>query len=408
MVNSLQSKMGFKEFVALTAALISLTALSIDAILPALSHIREEFNIADPNRAQFLIGSLFLGFCFGQLFFGPIADSYGRKGSIYGGLFIFIIGSLMGLFAPNFNIMIAGRILQGFGAAATRVVTTAMVRDCYSGREMARVMSFVMAVFILVPAIAPLLGQGVLMVASWHYIFVMFLAMAVLNLVWMHLRIDETLPAEKRRPFTFEVIFGAMKEVVCHKVALCYTICAGLVFGCLIAYLTTSQQLFQEYYEAGDMFAVYFGVIALVLGVASMVNSSIVRQYGMRRISHYALLAQVIVTAIFCALCYMMPLSLPFYAFMIFIVVFFFFMGMLFGNLNAAALEPMGHIAGIASAVIGSLSSFISLSVGSAVGQAYDGTPLPLAIGFFCLAFTAFVVQLFVYKIPDISSDEDA
>ncbi len=387
---------GFKEFVALAAALMSLTALSIDAVLPAFSVMRSDLNIADPNTVQYIIGVLFFGMCIGQLVFGPLSDSYGRKKTIYIGLSIFIFGCLLCITAQSFMMMLVGRAFQGFGVASTRVVTTAIVRDQYEGREMARVMSFVMAVFILVPALAPAIGQGILLVADWHAIFMLFLMMAIVNMTWMYLRLPETLSVDRRRPFSLRVIGRAAAEVVRHKISLGYTISAGLVFGGLIGYLTSAQQIFQEYYDLGELFSLYFGIVAMMIGIASTCNSMIVRRFGMRFISHYALIAQMVFSSAFVLYCSLHTGQVPFIVFMVFICSVFFCMGLLFGNLNAAALEPMGHIAGIASSVIGSLSSFISLTAGTIIGQAYNETLLPIAIGFLCLSSGSFIIQLIV------------
>lgn len=387
----------FKEFVGLMALLVSLTALSIDTMLPALHIIGEDLKVTNPNHAQYIISFLFLGFTFGQILFGPLSDSMGRKASVYIGVGIFMAGSALSLFAVNFPMMLAGRLLQGIGVAAPRIASMAITRDLYAGREMARVMSFVMAVFILVPVLAPAVGQLIIAWFHWRSIFVFLMAVAAVVMLWMYLRLPETLHEEDRRPFRLHAIWQGALIVFRNPSTVGYTICAGLVFGALIGYLSMAQQIFQDYYHAGDAFALYFAVSALSIGIASIVNSAIVRKYGMRRIVHGSLIGMLCTTGIF-FLCAMQETTLPLWQFLTFICSTFFCLGLLFGNLNAIAMEPMGHVAGIASAVIGSSSSLISLVLGTIIGQAYNMTLLPLAIGFLSLTIVTFILEIYLHK----------
>lgn len=388
----------FGEFIALMALLISLVALSIDAVLPALQMIGEDLNVADINHTQLVISFLFGGFMFGQLVYGPASDSFGRKRMIYFGLGLFLLGSALSLTAQSFEMMLAGRALQGFGAASSRIITIAMTRDLFKGREMARVMSIIMSIFIFVPALAPALGQGVMFVADWRAIFIVFLVVAAIAITWMSFRLPETLAHDKRRPFSPRAITAAVREVLSHRITLGYTVCAGLIFGSLIGYLTSARQVFQDYFAVGEWFAVCFAISAFSIGIASVVNSRIVMRFGMKTICHYALLGMAVTSAAFLLGFVLRPEPVPFWAFMAYVPVAFFCLGLQFGNVNALAMEPMGHMAGIASAVIGSFSTLISVTLGTVIGQAYDHSLTPLIGGFFVLSSSAFLLQAWLNR----------
>ena len=397
MTRHLDKKIPFIEFIILMALYVALMAMTIDTILPALSLIGKEFNVIDENKTQFIIGTLFLGFTFGQIIYGPISDSFGRKFTVYIGLVIFIIGNILSLTAENFSMMLFGRFLQGFGAASPRIIGIAIIRDLYKGSEMARVMSFIMTIFIIIPVIAPSIGQAILLVASWRVIFYIFLVAAVIATIWTYIRLPETLNPKDKKPFNVKTIWKDFCIVVNNKTTLGYAICAGLVFGSLIGYLTASRQIFQNYFEVGNLFPIYFAISALSIGVASIVNSLIVRRYGMRLICHYALIVTIAMSIIF------LPLSLQenhmlIWQFMTYMLVTFFCMGLLFGNLNALAMEPMEHHAGIASAVVGSLSSAISAIIGTVIGQSYNDSLTPTIAGFLILSSCSFLLLSWTKK----------
>ncbi len=384
---------GFAEFVTLTALMISLVALSIDAMLPALREIGDDLGARRANEPQLVVTALFIGLAVAQMIFGPLSDSIGRKPAIYIGMALFIAGCLMSILATSFAVMLAGRVLQGIGAAGPRTVMVALVRDRFEGRAMARIMSLVMAVFILVPAIAPALGQGILMIGHWRAIFGLFLGLALLVLVWFTLRQPETLPRERRASLSAGRIALAIREVCLNRVALGYTIAAGLIFGAFIGYLTTAQQIFQEQYGLGEQFPLYFAVLALAIGGASYVNSRLVMRYGMRPLSWTALLSMSGLSLGFLAIAVLAAGDPPLWALMAYCLAAFFCLGLLFGNFNALAMEPMGHIAGTAAAVIGSLTTVISVALGTAIAQSYDGTVLPLVGGFAGLGVAATITM---------------
>ena len=353
---------------------MSLVALSIDAMLPALPEIGRDLGAPRRNDAQFVITAVFLGLGFGQILFGPLSDRIGRKAAIYAGLILFMAGCLVSIFARTVEVMIAGRVLQGFGVAGPRIVTIAMVRDRYEGRGMARLMSFAMAVFILVPTVAPALGQGILWLGGWRAIFAAIFAIAAIALTWFGLRQPETLPAARRRPFSPRDIGRAALEVLRTRAALGYTLATACVFAPFLAYLSSAQQIFQDAYRTGALFPLWFGVLALAFGCASFVNGRLVMKHGMRRLSKAAAVAITLASVVAWALAFAFEGLPPFWLFMAYLLAAFFCIGLLFGNLNALAMQPLGHIAGVGAAVVASLTTFIGVPLGGLVGQSFDGT----------------------------------
>jgi len=374
----------------------ALTALSIDAMLPALSEIGLELGVTRANDSQLVISLLFLGIAAGQMFYGPLSDSIGRKPTIYIGFGLFGIGCLLSMLTTSFQLMLVGRVLQGLGVAAPRVVVLALVRDRYGGRTMAQVMSFVMAVFILVPVIAPSFGQVVLLVAHWRMIFAIYLLLVVVIGIWLAWRQPETLPPDRRIPFSLVRIGRAIREVFSHRPAFGYTVAIGLVSGAFIGYLNSAQQLFQVQYGLGQLFSLYFALLALSLGSASMTNARLVMRFGMRALSFRAMQSIGVLSVIFLAVAALTAGQPPLWSLTLYLLLTFFGVGLLFGNLNALAMEPLGHIAGVGAAVVGSLSTFISLLLGTFIGQSYNGTVFPLVGGFALLSITAIGVTRWI------------
>lgn len=382
----------FGEFVALTASMIALVALSTDAMLPALSTIGLELGARQANDNQLIISLLFFGMALGQLIYGPLSDSTGRKPAIYLGFLIFMLGCLLAIFAPSFQVMLIGRFLQGMGVAGPRSVATALVRDQYEGRGMARVMSFVMAVFILVPIIAPSIGQAIVLLVNWRGIFVLYLLLAIIVSIWFAIRQPETLPPERRIPFTVMRLRHAFAEVLTNRITFGYTITAGFVSGAFLGYLNSAQQIFQQTYGLGERFPLYFATLAFGSGAASYLNGRFVLQYGMRNLSHRALLVNTTLSSLIFLFALTQDGLPPLWLVTIYFIIIFFTIGMLFGNLNALAMEPLGHIAGVGAAVIGSLSTLLSTILGTIVGQSFNGTILPLVGGFAILGLLSLAV----------------
>lgn len=384
------SRISSGEFTLLVALMMSIVAISIDALLPALGFIGQEINLSHPNQIQYVISALFLGMALGQLVCGPLSDATGRKKVLYGGIALFFCGSAICFFATSIEGLLIGRFVQGLGVAGPYVSAISIVRDKYAGNEMARIMSLVMMIFIMVPALAPSLGQAVLLISSWRYIFVLYIVYALIIGVWIFWRLEETLPKEFRIPFTRTGFIDGFKEVISNYSTMCYTLCMGLFFGSFMGYLNSSQQIFQELFNTGKLFTVYFGVLALLFGVASMVNARFVQKWGMEYLCRQATLGIIFSSAIFLALQLITTPNL--WLFLAYAAVLFFCFGLVFGNVNAMAMEPMGHVAGIASAVIGASSSIISMIIGTAIGQMYDNTLVPMTCGFLILASLSMVI----------------
>ena len=370
------------EFVPLIALLVALVALATDAMLPALPAIGRDLEAPGRNDVQFVVTAMFLGLGLGQMVFGPLSDSIGRRPAIHAGLLLFMAGCLLSLFAPSFEAMIAGRVLQGFGAAGPRVVSMALVRDLYEGRRMARLLSFAMAVFILVPAVAPALGQGIQALGGWRAIFAVFLAAAAVAFLWFGLRQPETLAPAHRRPLSPRAIGGAVMEVLRIRAALGYTLATGFVFALFVAYLTSAQQIFQDAYNTGALFPAYFAALVLAIGGASLANGRLVVKHGMQKLAGMATMALALLSAAALALAFVFEGLPPLWLFTAYMLAAFLCIGLLFGNLNALAMEPLGHIAGVGSAVVSSLATFISIPLGAVAGLGFDGTIYPLTAAF--------------------------
>lgn len=394
--------MGRPEFVALVAFSISLVAMSIDSMLPALGTIAESLGARSPNDRQLVLTMFFGGLTAGQILYGPLADAWGRKRAMYVGLGLLASGTTLCLVAPTFGVMLAGRAIAGAGAAGPRIVSMAIVRDLHSGREMARVMSIVSSIFIIVPIVAPSVGQGVLLVASWRGIFGVLLAMTASVFLWFSLRQTETLALDRRRPLSAKPVAAAILEVLRTRQTLRYSIGAGLLFAALIAYLATAQQIFGEMYALGDAFPLYFAALAASLGAASLLNARLVIRFGMVALSKSALRFSTAMSAVFLVVALATGGHPPLWAFMGYMMLVFFCNGLMFGNFNALAMEPLGHIAGSAAAVIGSLTSLISTVVGTPIGRAYNGTVIPLVGGLFGMSVMSLLVTSFGTPAPTV------
>jgi len=373
----------FAEFVLIIAVMMALGSMSIDNLLPAFGYIQHDFSLASANEVQLILTVYMAGFAIMQLFYGPVSDIIGRKPTLTIGLVVFAIGSLIALFAPNFELLLVARLIQGMGAAATRILSVAIVRDRYEGREMARVMSFTMMIFIIVPVFAPAIGSLFLLFGSWHAIFVSMLVMAVVIAVWFGKRMPETLHPEYRMPFSFERIAAGAKRCVQERATVGYSTAIGLMFGALMAYIGSSQQIFEtEVYGLGHVFPLVFGVIAAAMGVASFVNIRLVRRLGMRRISHVSLCGHVLMSLFMVASAYWFDGKPPILLFALNLAICQFLFSLTMPNFNTMAMEPLGDIAGTASSMIGFYTTIMGTLIGMAIGQAFDGTVLPLAAGF--------------------------
>lgn len=389
------------EFVILLALMTSIMAMSTDVMLPALQVIGEDLKVTNPNTAQFVLSSLFIGFAAGQIIAGPLSDSFGRKPVIYAGYVIFIAGCLLSIFATSFTMMIVGRILQGFGGAAPRTVAVALVRDGYEGRGMARIMSIIMSIFILVPMIAPAIGQGAIALGGWRATFILLLALALIAFIWFALRQPETLIVEHRRKFSVRNVLGGIAEVFRNRTALGFTTVMGLIFGAFFGYLSSAPQIFDVTFGEGELFVVYFAVAALAIGLASLLNARLVMRFGMHLLTRYALALSAIASIAFLIPVLLFKGTPPFLWFMIWIIPTFFCLGILFGNLNALAMEPLGHLAGLGSAMVGSISTFIAMPLGWFIGIKFDGGITSLVSGFAILCTISWLWFLRTERITE-------
>ena len=371
------------EFIALIAMLFATIAFSIDAMLPALPAIAAELSPEAVNRAQLIVTSFVLGMGIGTLFAGPLSDSFGRRTVIVGGAVLYCGAAALAMVAPSLETVLAARILQGIGAAGPRVVSLALVRDLYKGREMARVVSFAMMIFTLVPAVAPLAASGIIAGFGWRAIFAAFILFAVIATGWLWLRQPETLPQDARRPLALAPLRQALREVLTHRTVLMAIAVQTLCFACLFGTLSSTQQIFDQTFDRGDSFPLWFALIALLSSSASMINAALVVRLGMRALISATLQAQIGLSALFALLWVTgaLPPMLIFPAYILWTTSVFMMAGLVLGNLNAIALEPMGHIAGMAASVSGAVATVLAVMIAAPLGLAFDGTPLPLALG---------------------------
>ena len=382
--------MGYREFVVLIAALTSLTAFAIDSMLPALAVIGADFALADPNDRQFVLIAFVLAFGPTQIVFGPLCDRFGRKPVLMGGLALFVVSSLGAAVSGSFAALIACRIGQGIGAAAVRITTTAIVRDRFAGREMARVMSYVFTVFMIVPIFAPALGQVIVSVTDWHWLFAVLGLSAALLAGWSAMRLEETLPTAERRPIDPASIAAAFGEILTNRTALGYTLAVTLFFGALFGFIVSIQQIVETVYGLGEWLAVAFAVMATGIALASLGNATLVRRLGMRRISHGGLLCFTVLGGVLMvASLFVVP---PYWFTFAMITLIMAAFGFVVGNFNAIALEPLGHVAGAASAILGTISFTGGAVLGALTGQSFDGTITPLATTYFLAGLVGLII----------------
>ncbi len=383
-------KLSTPEFVVIVAMNFSLIALSIDALLPALPNIASEIIPSSPNKTQFIISSFIMGMGLATLFTGPLSDSFGRKKIILLGGIIFLIGAIIAGSAKSLEIILLGRFIQGLGVAGPRVVTLAIVRDLYKGRKMAKIMSISMMFFTLVPAIAPMLGALMLLYFGWRSIFVAFVIFLIISVGWLLIRQPETLQKMERVPFTFTKIFLSLIDCFSNKTFIISTILQTLTFAILFASISTIQQIFDITYNKGFSFPYWFGLIALISGTGSFINSYLVVKIGMIKLISLGFLIGI--GSSFCLLCVGLFYFIPFYFYFLWQLSIFFMIGLIIGNLNALAMQPMGHIAGLAASIIGSASTIFGVALSIPIGLSFTDTPEPLIFGSLCLSLISFFI----------------
>jgi len=371
------------EFVAMMAVLFATIAFSIDAMLPALPQIAAELSPEAPNRAQLVLTSFVLGMGVGTLIAGPLSDALGRKATITGAVGLYCVGAAMAIYATSLEMLLAARVIQGLGAAGPRIVSMAMVRDLFEGRAMARIMSFIMMIFVLIPAIAPSIGSLIMMGFGWQGIFAAFILFGLIGASWLNLRQPETLPADRRRPLNTVALKEAFLEVVRHRMVRLYIVVLTLGFGQMFAFLSSIQQIYDEIFGKADSFPIWFAVAGILSGGGTILNATLVMRLGMRRLAIAAFATQTVIAGslLVVSLLGLMPDALAFPAFWLWSISIFFMAGLVFGNLNALALQPMGHIAGMAASVVGAISTVFAVVIAAPIGLAFDGTLVPLTAG---------------------------
>jgi len=386
--------MGKIEFIALMALLMALNALAIDIMLPGLQQIGASLGVENENHRQYVISAYLIGFAFAQLLYGPVSDRFGRRIPMFFGLVIYIVSSLSAILIPSFAALLALRFIQGIGSAAMRVITVSIVRDVFGGRAMAEVMSLIMMVFMVVPVMAPGTGQIVMLFGEWHLIFVFMAVMAAVVGTWMYIRLPETLHPDDVRPFTVRSVLGGFRIVLTDRVALCYTLASTFIFGALFGFINSAQQIYVGIYELGVWFPVAFAGVATFMALSSFVNSRLVGRFGMRRLSHGALLGFLGINTLWLVLTLLWTPHVPFPIFIVLFALAMFQFGWIGSNFNSLAMEPLGHVAGTASSVLGFMGTAGGTIIGAIIGQSFNGTALPLVTGFFSVSIVGLVFVL--------------
>jgi DHA1 family bicyclomycin/chloramphenicol resistance-like MFS transporter len=384
------------EFIVLIASITAVNALGIDMMLAALPEIGREMRLSVENHQQLVISVYVASFGVGQLIWGPLADRYGRRPILLGAMAVYAAMSFLAALAGDFELLLGARALQGLTAASTRVLSSSIVRDCYAGRPMAKIMSLSFMVFLAVPLLAPSLGQLILLVAPWHWIFYLLGGFSLAVALWAGLRLPETLRPENRQPINVKAILRASGQVLTNRYSVGYAVAMGFIYGGLMGFLNSCQQIFAERFGRPELFGICFGAIVFFMVASALLNARIVERFGQRLISHVALLAMI-------AICIgRLALVITGHETLILFIVLsgisFFFYGMCGSNFGSMAMEPMGHIAGTASSIQGFLSTLIGTAVGVVIGQSFQGTTLPLTLGWVigglvCLTIVFWVEQ---------------
>ena len=384
--------MGFRQFVGIIAALMATNALAIDSMLPALPAIGQAIGIPDDNQRQWIITAYLLGFGGAQIVYGPLSDRFGRRPVLLFGLLLYAACSLLGALASSVETMLAARVLQGIGAAATRVLAVSIVRDCYAGRQMAQVMSLSFIVFLVVPIVAPSLGQAIILVAPWRWIFGLLTLFGLTVGAWAALRLPETLHPANRMPIAAGRILAAFGQVLRNRIAMGYMLAMTLLLGALFGFINSSQQIFADVFRTPGLFTTVFAGIALCMALASLLNARLVGRYGTRRISHTMLLGFNILAAAHLLVALSGGESLVSFALLMSGTMFCF--GLTGPNFGAMTMEPLGHVAGTASSIQGFVTTVGGALIGFFIGQHFDGSTLPLVLGYSLCGLAALAMVL--------------
>lgn len=384
--------MTFRSRLILYALLTSLTSLSIDALLPGLRQIGLEFGVAPPLSTHHVISLFIFGMAFGELLVGPLSDAFGRKPALLGGIGIYLLGTVVALFAQSLEMVLIGRFLQGVGVSGPKIATRAMIRDQFEGDAMARVMSFMFTLFILVPMLAPALAQGLITVTGWRSVFIAYFVTATALGLWLATLHPETLPATRRIPFRPRLLFlNALRILASPRVTL-VIIATGLVFGAQLLYLSTAADLFLEAYGVAETFPIYFATLAVAMGLASFINARLVQRVGMVMMARAGFIGLSTVSVFMVVGTLGAGGTLPFAAFLSLLFLAFFAIGILFGNLNALAMQTLGNVAGFGASLIASGSSLVATAFAIGFGGLYGGNTIYLGISFLAAGLSSLVL----------------
>ncbi|AXG71277.1 bicyclomycin resistance protein [Kordia sp. SMS9] len=399
----ISKKQSQTEFIILMASLMSIVALSIDAILPALEAIGVSIGTTNATQNQKLITMIFLGLGFGQLIFGPLSDSIGRKPIIYMGFTLFVLASFLCVMAQSLEMMIVGRILQGIGLSAPRTISIAMVRDSFSGDYMAKIMSFIVAIFILVPVVAPALGKLLLDTFGWKSIFNGQLIFGAVIMIWLWKRQPETLHPEHKIKLSKELFINGLKEFFKFKTSIAFTLISGLITGSFMVYLSASQDIFQNQYGLVEEFPYIFAALAISVGFATFLNGKFVLKYGMYKLVRAFLLVFTTIPLIYILFFYGKP-NPTVYTLVAFFGIQFFSIGFLFGNLRSLAMQPVGHIAGVGAAINGFVSTIMAVPIATYIGSFIKTTASPLFLGFLVCGIGSLLILVILKKVTKTAS----
>lgn len=385
--------MGRAEFVTLMAALMALTALAIDSMLPALQTIGAELGVSDPNQRQWVLTAFLIGLGIGSLVHGPLSDRYGRRPILIGSLAAYVVLAIVCGVAPTFTLLLVGRFALGFAAAALGVLTISIVRDRFVGDDMAQLLSTIFIVFMIVPVIAPSVGQFILLFAHWRWIFLVLAIMGAVMFFWVWKRLPETMNPDDAVPLEAKRLMREWGQIATHRSASPYMLASALAQGGLFGYLNSGPQIFTDVFDAESFFPTAFALVAITMAATNYVNSRIVRLFGARRVSQTALFLYIFFAALQVAAAYYAPHSMP--LFLIGLALNMSMIGLIGSNFGSIAMEPFGHVAGSASSLSSAVRTLVAASIGGFIGFTYNHTSIPMAVGFLLCGIGALLLVLF-------------
>ncbi|KEC54476.1 multidrug effflux MFS transporter [Bartonella koehlerae] len=392
----LQKKIGYKEFVILIGALMAINSIAVDIMLPAMPDILNSLHVINENDQHYIISSYLMSYGIAQIFFGPISDRYGRRKLILIGLAFYSFAAIGCAFIFNFSLLLILRILQGIGGAAMRVLTVSVVRDLYNGRKMAEVMSIVMMIFLIAPIIGPSTGQFILLFGNWKIIFIFMAIIGFGLMIWIQLRLPETLYAQ--RSLSFSSIKHNLRIIITNRITLCYTLAASNILACIFTAVNTAQQTYEGIYSLGLWFPIVFAISAAFQALSSFFNSQFVGRLGMRRIAHTMLLLFCVTSCILFVGSILTDGVISFPLYILLFCILMFACGGIMANFNTLALESVGEIAGTASSVSGFLQTSIGTGLSFFIAQQFNETITPNSAGFFFLSFIAIFLVLWAER----------